>query len=266
MKIQLPAFVNVAANSVASCVPDIGPTFRRIYLQLGGGAFVYSDITRIVCKINQKIMYDITGAHLALINAYKGIPAETTFLTLDFTEIKALSQGGMYLGGIGTGEGVLNGGFTIDVHIAGATTPTLAAVADVGPPTPLGSINALIPYTANFAVAGKFPVDLPHGAGAAMVLKRVAMFPSANNITFINVKKNGYEILEDMSTANFEHFQKEYGKVPQADLYVYDPVVNDDMSQVVNLQDAKSFRVFPTVDGAMSLVMYTDVITTIDQL
>lgn len=253
---QNAPFFNVVASGVASLDLELGMTYQRIVLVLGGTTFTKAMITRIVAKLNGKIFYDITGSRLDSINKYRGLADDANHLTIDFSEPNAKTVAGMYAGGIGTQSGVSS--FTLEVTIAGATAPTLASKSMLTEPQPLGKIMGMVHHPVNLSAGGKYPVILPHGPEAAHLIKRVHLFHS--NVTALEVKKNGLEIFEDMLVADNEFIQKEYGKVPQAGLYVYDPVVNDDMSRVLDTANARSLQFNTTVSAADTIDVHAEVV------
>lgn len=249
-------FFNVVADGKASLELPIGMTYHRIVLGLGGTTFTKAMITRVVCKLNGKIFYDITGDHLDKLNKYRGLADDAGFLTIDFTEPFAKTLGGMNAGRIGTAKNVNS--FTVEIDIAGATAPTLESWSQISGPTEETRINGIIPHPATFSAGGKFPITLPHGREAAFMIQRVHFFHA--NMTALEVKKNGLIIFEEMSSAINEFIQKEHGKVPQAGLYVYDPCVNNDLSHVVNTENAQSLSFNTSVSAADTINLYSEVV------
>jgi len=260
VKKPLP-FFNVAADGLAVLNIEPGETVQRIVLALGGTAFTKAMITLIRLKLNGKVFYETTGTYLDLINKYKGIADDAGFLTIDFSERDAKTLGGMYAGGIATGSGVTS--FDVEVTIAGATAPTLEAYLQTTAARPLDYILGMVAHPVTLSAAGKFPVVLPHGPDAAMLLKRVHFFNTY--MTSLEVKKNGLIIFDDIPAAANSFMQKEFKKVPQAGLYVFDPIVDNNVTAVVQTANAASMRFNPTVSAADTLNIYAEVIGTIDK-
>jgi len=255
-------FFNVVASGVASLELPLGMTFNRIILKLGGTIFTKAMITKIVAKLNGKNFFEITGAYLDKINTYRGLTANAAYLTIDFNEPFAKTVGGMYAGAIGTAQGVNS--FTLEVTIAGATAPTLESWSMISEPQPLGLINALVSHPVTFSAAGKFPIVLPHGPNAGHLIERVHFFHT--NMTALEVKKNGLLIFEEMAIAINEFIQTEYKHVPQAGLYVYDPIVAQDLARVVDTANAQSLQFNVTVSAADSIGVYAEYATRIERL
>lgn len=254
-------FFNVVASGVASLELPKGMTYNRILLKLGGTTFTKAMITRIVAKLNGKIFYDTTGSRLDSVNKYRGLADDAAYLTIDFTEPKAKTVGGMNGGAIGTQSGVSS--FTLEVTIAGATAPTLESWSMLSEPQPLGLIMGLVHHPVTFSAGGKFPIVLPHGPRAGHLIKRVHFFHT--NMTELEVKKNGLVIFESMETAINSFIQEEYSKVPQSGLYVYDPVVTNDVKRVLATANAQSLQFNATVSAADTVNVYSEYIGRLDQ-
>lgn len=255
-------FFNVVADGVATLELELGMTYDRVVLVLGGTTFTKAMITNIKAKINGKLFYEISGSRLDTINKYKGIFDDATHLTIDFTEINAKTVGGEHLGAIGTAEGVDS--FTLEVTIAGATAPTLASYSMLSPPRPLLPVLSIVHHPVTLSAGGKYPVVLPYGRDSNPLIKRVHFFHS--NMTELEVKKNGVEIFEDVPVAINEFLQKEYALVPQAGLYVYDTVMKRNQQEMLVTNDARTLQFNPTVSAADTLNIYAELLADINQL
>lgn len=262
---KLPAFFNVVNSGLATMdlSDSLGLTFQRIILVLGGTTFTKANIKKIRCKLNTKTFYEVTGSILDTINKYKGIADDANHLTIDFTEMLAKREGGELLGGIGTASGVNS--FSVEVDIDGATSPTLEAYAMMGAPMPLGPVLALVNHPKNLTSGGKFPVPIPYGEEKGHLVKRVH-FIHTGNMTSLEVKKNGLDIFEDIPTSVNEFIQKEYGRVPQANHYCFDPIVQNSMKQAVVTANAKTMTYNVTVSAADNLQIYGEYLADITTL
>ncbi len=260
-----PAFFNVAATGLATMdlSNELGLTFERITLSLGGTAFTKAMISKIRCKLNTKTFYDISGKDLDTINKYKGIFDDASHLTIDFTEMLAKRQGGELIGGIGTAEGVND--FSVEVDIVGATAPTLSSYSMLGAPMPLSGILAMVSHPATFNVGGKFPVVIPYGQAHGHLIKRMHFFHTGN-MTSLEVKKNGLVIFDDVPTATNQFMQKEYGLVPQLNHYCFDPIVQHNMTDALVTQDARTMNFDVSISAADTLNIYGEYIANIERL
>lgn len=262
-----PSFVNVAPSAVATLTLPIGPTYNNIILDLGTGVtqIPKTAISRVCLKINGKIIYDITGSRLQTRNDFFGFGSDAQFLVIDFNDPKAKTTGGMYYGAIGTNQGVSN--FTCEVTL-GATAPvgcTLASHSWISPGTPIGVIRGLVSYPVSISGAGKWDIRFPFGKDAAHMIERVYFFHTGN-MTALEVKKNGILIEEQVDSALNTFQQKYYGKVPQTNLFVYDPCVNNDMTLVVDTADANDSMYFwVTTSAADTINVYYEDYATLDR-
>lgn len=255
-------FFNVVADGVASISLPLGMTYNRIVLALGGTSFTKAMITRIVCKLNGKPFYDITGTNLDKINKWRGIYDAAGYLTIDFTDRNAKTIGGEIAGAVATSEGVSS--FTIEVTIAGATAPTLASWSMLSPPRPFGPVYSLIHHPVTFSAGGKFPITLPHGSEAGHQIRRVYFFNA--NMTSLEVKKNGLLVAEELDTGINDFIQQEYGRVPQTGLYPYDPVINNNFKNMLQTFNARTMQFNVTVSAADTVDVYAEYLANLAQL
>lgn len=260
----LPPFLNVVATGVATLrVPKYANTLTRIVLALGGTALTKAMLTDIKIKIGARLVYNVTGSRLDAINKYKGIQDNAGFLTIDFTErdatgdIRPKEVGGYDLT-------TFADDLTVEVTITGATAPTLEATAFLTPPQGNPMIHKLVYVPASSAVAGKFPVQIfPRGA----LIKRVHFFyggadwgAAANgNLNRLEVKKSGY-VIWDASCLAARYMQQEYRKVPQSKLYVYDPIMDNNMSGLLATADATSMEFNTFLTAADTLNCYLELL------
>lgn len=231
--IPLSPFTNVVASGVAIC--DFrnlfGYAIERIVLQLGGGAFTKAMMTGIQLKANGKVIWDSTGSRTDSRMAYRGITANASFLTIDFTEPRLKSKLGQLGGVLDTVLGIKD--LRLEVTIAGATTPTLAGWAKVSVPQEGAEFKNLRPLiarvhslTQTIGAAGTFALQVPHfdpNSGGS-IFKRIAVFSA--NMTGARVERNGIREW-DVSVTAFNNFlQTEYQRATQAGLFMLDFVVD----------------------------------------
>lgn len=253
-------FNNVAASGLATVSLPIGMSYNKIILALGGGAFTKSMITNIKVKVNGKTVWENTGSRLDLQNTYRALGVSASYLVIDFTEPNAKIMAEQYLGNINTAQGVSS--LTVEVTIAGATTPTLDSYAELGPPDKLGIIAKQILFTMSAGGAGKFPFKLIDLANRGAIIKRVH-FAHGGNLTLMEVKKNGIVIHDNIPTAVNTFWQLDYKKVAQANLYTYDPCADNNYANAVKTMDMVSLEFNPTFSAADTV---TAVLETLDVL
>lgn len=256
-------FNNVSANGMASVSLPIGMSYNKIILALGGGAFTKSMITNIKVKLNGKTVWENIGSRLDLINTYRGLSVAAGFLVIDFTEPRAKIMAEQYLGNYNTAQGVSS--LTLEVTIAGATTPTLDSYAELGPPAPLGIISKQILFTASNSGAGKFPVKLIDLANRGAIIKR-AHFAHGGNMTQLEVKKNGIVIHDSIPTAVNSFWQQDYQKVAQTNLYTFDPCADNNYANAVKTADMVSLEFNPTFSATDTVTVVLETLDTLGNM
>lgn len=252
-------FTNVVANGVATVSLPIGMSYNKIILALGG-TFTKAMITDIKVRLNGKVIFQNTGARLDLQNQYRGLAANAGFLTIDFTEPRAKIMADQYLGNINTAQGVSS--LTLEVTIAGATSPTLDSYAELGPPQPLGIVAKQLLFTSSYGGAGKFALKLIDIANRGAIIKRVH-FAHGGNMSALEVKKNGIVIHDNILAAINTFWQGEYQKTAQTNLYTYDPCADNNYANAVKTMDMVSLEFNPTFTAADTV---TAVLETLDVL
>ncbi|XZG68896.1 major capsid protein P2 [Chitinibacteraceae bacterium HSL-7] len=255
---RLLSFFNVVAGGTATIQLPKGDTYERIVLRLAGTTFTKSHLKAIRLRINSKVVHECSGAELDKMNAYTGMFSDSKFLALDFSELKARDQVGQSVGAIGTIAGVDQVTLEVDIDAA-AVAPSLSAFAMVSGPKKLDVINKMLRYPANLG-AGKSPVQLPYGPQGSLI-KRVYVF--SNNITSLEVKKNGVTIHDSDKDIN-EFWQKENGNSPQAGLWVFDPIADKNLGDVVNTADAQTFEFLVTLSAAEAITVFVEYIDRLE--
>ncbi|MCE3602385.1 major capsid protein P2 [Massilia sp. P8910] len=255
-------FNNVSANGMASVSLPIGMSYNKVILALGG-TFTKSMITNIKVKLNGKTVWENTGSRLDLQNTYRQLTSSAGFLVLDFTEPRAKIMAEQYLGNYNTAQGVSS--LTMEVTIAGATSPTLDSYAELGPPAPLGIIAKSILFTASNGGAGKFPVKLIDLANRGAIIKR-AHFAHGGNLTQLEVKKNGIVIHDNIPTNVNSFWQADYQKTAQANIYTFDPCADNNYSNAIKTVDMVSLEFNPTFSGADTVTVVLETLDTLGNM
>jgi hypothetical protein len=243
-------FSNVVANGVATVSLPVGMSYNRIILVLGG-TFTKSMITDIKVRLNGKVIFQQTGARLDLINTYRKRAVNANYLVVDFTEPDAKDMAEEYIGNINTAQGVSS--LTMEVTIAGATSPTLDSFSEFGPPAPLGVIAKQILFTTSMGGSGKFPFKLIDIANRGAMIKRIH-FAHTGQVQALEVKKNGVVIHDNVPTATNSFYQLDYNKVAQTNVYCYDPCLDNNYSNLLKTADMVSLEFNLTTGGADTVV------------
>lgn len=233
----LDPFQNVVASGVAIADMNklLGSVLEKLTLTLGG-TFTKSMITLIQLKANGKILFETSGANLDASNLYNGGVSDVTILKIDFMDRKAVTpnarQAGTFDLSIGSGMKSLR----LEVTISGATAPTLIGVADVSPPTNDPAEIAIRPLIARrtrntyvVGAAGTLALPIPHmdPSGGGSAYRRIYLYSA--NCTAIKTMREGV-VEHELTKLQNENAQKDNFKVPQANLVVFDPVQDGQLS------------------------------------
>lgn len=236
-QIALDPFQNVVASGVA--ISDLnkllGSVLEKLTLTLGG-TFTKSMITKMELKANAKVIWESDGSKLEASNLYQGGASDATVLKIDFMDRKAITPNARQAGAIdlSAGSGITT--LRFEVTISGATSPTLVGFADVSPPTAdpaEAGIRGLIArrhrVTQVIGAAGTFALLLPHidPVGGGSNYRRVYIY-SANMTALKTVREGVTE--HELTKLQNEAAQKDNFKVPQANLVVFDPVQDGQLS------------------------------------
>lgn len=250
-KILLEPFQNVQATGVAQLTTQrIWPNTLEYIALVLGGTFTKAMITTIQIRLGQKPIWflgggpDNAGTTLQTINSYEGRVATATLLMLPFANPNARTPKQQYLGAVDFGSiGVRD--LTILVTIAGATTPTLTAFAEVAPPKTLDPASnllfrALLQTPLAPAAAGNFvPFLINYGQAGGALLRRL-IFPSAL-VTALEIKRDGIDIFEQVPLAVMNAIELElFPHTPQSNTAIYDAIEDDIESKALTTVRADS--------------------------
>jgi hypothetical protein len=280
-KIQLEPFQNVSAAGTALMTTSrIWPnTLEYLAITLGGGvAPTKAQLTRILVRLGSKPIWDLTGAEMASISLYEGRTATATILILPWSNWFARSIPEQYLGAIDFGQvGVRD--MTLEITIAGGTTPTLSAIAEVAPPKVLDAqsnvlFRALLRTPLSPAGAATFaPQLINYGQAGGALLRRLFFFSAV--VTALEVKRDGLDILEQIPLALINAIQSEsFPHAPQANIYTYDVIEDDIESKALTTirKDSKNNvslipqQILASLSGAATFDVIADVFANLNGL
>lgn len=233
----LDPFQNVVASGVAICDMNkfLGTVLEKVTLTLGG-TFTRAMMTLIQLKANGKVIWESDGTKLEASNVYNGATTDVTLLKIDFMDRKAMTVNAKQAGAIDLSAGSGITSLRLEVTIAGATSPTLVGFADVSPPTndpAEAGIRGLMlrRHRATHVVgaAGTFALPIPHvdPSGGGSNYRRIHFY-SANMTGFKTMREGVTE--HELTKLQNEASQKDNFKVPQANLVVFDPVQDGQLS------------------------------------
>lgn len=256
-------------------------TLEALILQLGGGvAPTKAQLSRIVVKIgaSNKPVWDITGAQLNSINLYEGRPNTATVLVLPFSNTRARTVesqmiGAMDFGAIGQRQ------LTLEVTLTGGTTPTITAWAEIAPPKLFGQgaaenqlFRAILTTPINFgAAATRSPQVIATAAAGGALIRRIHMF--AATVTSFELRRDGNAYFEDTPLAVNNAYLDELGHDPQASIYTYDAIDDDNEAKALAQvrADKNGLSLIPqqfllTVSGAGDVPTIADVFANLNGL
>jgi hypothetical protein len=227
-------FNNVVNSGVANCDlnPLLGTTLECINLQLGG-TFTKAMITSIQLKANGKVIFETTGTNQDLLENFKGYAtADAARLSINFMEPKTKTVNAFQAGALDLSpeSGITN--LRLEVTIAGATSPTLSAIAEVSPAIDIPSERAIRflmkrkhRASQTIGAAGTFSLQVPHidPSGGGAVYQRIAIYSAQCNA--FKAMRQGITEFEVTKLEN-EWVQKKAGRVPQTNLVVFDPILD----------------------------------------
>lgn len=270
--LQLPPFQNVAANSRASVRLNLGVTYEKIHLQLGG-TFTKAQISNLEAKLNTKLLTKMTGSHLDSMMAYRGFPASANFITLDFTERDAPDIAGKLMGAIAaTGEAGVQD-FTLELDIGAAIAPTLIGWGEVGSASANRLVSTVKQQQKVIAASAEETIFVPRGTSGAQV-KRIYVFGA--NITHATVRRNGVDWFQRVPKAVLDFAQASNRRVTTAGVVVIDFIQDGLQSGALNTAmivgpDGKAAPVDDVdvriqTSAADTLTIYTEMYTTNDRI
>lgn len=280
-KIQLEPFQNVSAAGTAICTTSrIWPnTLEYIAITLGGGvAPTKAQLTRVLVRLGSKPIWDVTGGEIASICLYEGRTATATVLILPFANWFARSIPEQYLGAVDFGQvGVRD--LTMEITIAGGTTPTVSAIAEVAPPKVLDPASnvlfrALLRTPLSPAGAATFaPQLINYGQAGGALLRRLFFFSAV--VTALEIKRDGLDILEQIPLALINAVESEsFPHAPQANIYTYDVIEDDIESKALTTirKDSKGNvslipqQILTSLSGAATFDVVADVFANLNGL
>ncbi len=232
--VRMPQLQNVGPSQKVSCRFPLGVTYEKLYFLLPANV-LKSLITNIVLRINNREFQRwASAAHYEVMNAYKGNnTGNASVFVMDFTEAKAKEEVGMKLGTIAATQEAGVQEMTIEFDL-GAYTPaggTIQWWADVEAP----SANAIICRVQNnqkvFAAAAEENLYVPFGMNGFQ-LKRI--WAHGTNIDYLRVRRDGVDIHEMIPSAVNSARQVDFGRVPQANVYVVDMIPDSLQSNALN--------------------------------
>lgn len=259
-------YSNVVATGIATNNITPGRTVETLRLKLGGTSLTKAMITQFKLKANGKVIVDGTATELDKLNAYRGEASDASFLDVQFSDYKMLTELDRQVGAFDTTQGILS--LTTEITTSGATAPTITPILiesaqqrDAnGAAAPFaGLISKVLKYPYNIATGGRLPITVPFGPQNGSIIKRLHVF-HGGNMTGATVKQDGIVVHESVRLEN-EFDQKKYGRVPQTNVYTIDFTVDGNVKKALDTRDARSLEWifdFSAADSGNVIVEYLD--------
>lgn len=273
---RLPDFVGVAAGGTATLkLPKNAQTVGKLQLVLGGTTFTKAHIADIKVKIGPRVVWNAqtqganaAGTHLDRINSYRGLYSDAYHLEIDFSEPWFKTVGACEIGGVDMtkfAEDVF-----IEVQILGtAVAPTMYAILFFVPPQgsaddPLQLVQKLVAVPWAATAAGRFTI--PFEPRGSLIKRAYVMFNGTagtavadGNISKIEVKKNGLTMYDPNDREN-RFAQQCWKRVPQANMYVVDFTMDNNLSGTLPTADAASLEFIMSLTAADQGIAYFEVL------
>lgn len=276
-KIKLEQFENVVANGTAILTTErLWPnTLEYLVFELGG-TFTKAMITRLLIRFGSKVVWDVTGAQLLSMNLFEGRPNAATVLILPFANSRARHLEQQYIGAPDFGAiGVRK--VTVELTVAGATNPTLAAWAEIAPPKLLSPSQNLMfrallrqPLTPSAAVIDQAQ-QINWGQSGGALLRRMHFFTAL--VTKLKIKRDGLDYFEDISSAVNNAILDENGWDPQANIFTFNAAEDDnELKSLTSIRnDGQGGSLVPqqillTTSGSGNFDVVSDVFTSLNGL
>jgi len=273
--IELPQFNGVASGARVTLAMDQldGYSVHAFILKLGGTTFTKAHLDLVALSTHSKdLIPSMTGAQLQKLNSYEGLEDDAEYLVLWQGNPNAMTAFGQHMNDLDLS--VYDANKTIlEVKIAqAAVAPELTAFALIGPSKmsmPYGysaidaaSVRALVRSVATpTAAVNRKTFGIGLGSEAGAKIRSIGMFHS--NVTAVEYKKNGLVKHDEIDSPLNDFVQKEYGKVPQAGLYVLDFVADGNQGKAESTVDGSGkpypMQVNLTTSGGDTIETYADV-------
>lgn len=239
----LKQVIGVAPGGVATLELDAEEaTLVNLKFKLAGTTFNTSHIDRIKVKVGPRTIWDLTGAQLLAINAYKNGATNNKYLYLDFTERDQAPFPAKEIGGLDLMKLLPVGKVTVELTISvAAVAPQMTAQGYFEQRQGNSVVLKYMPFTITQAFAGKQTLGLSF-RGA--MLKRLWDFYSGTdwtatangNVSRLECKKNGLVFFDQECTDN-RFDQSQFKKVPQSRLFVADFLIdNNHFAQIATMR------------------------------
>ncbi|MDQ6970929.1 MAG: major capsid protein P2 [Mariprofundus sp.] len=260
--VALP-FNGVAAGATPSTKLPTGLSYEQFLLIYGGATL--AQINRIVFKANGKPIIDISsrggfsaGQRLDRLNKFDGRGAAAGILIVDFNRFGLRTRAAEEITKLGTGiQGSPNEivQITCEVTIdAAALNPTLSGKVIMSDPDVSGKLKHVHETMRRSNGAGVVEIaDIPFGQYDA--IQRITFEnATALGITEVEIMRDRRTIFKRTVSEN-NQIQSDGVRVPQADIFVFDPTEAGFGEEILSLAGVQSLQLRVTVTAAGDIPM-----------
>ncbi len=259
-------YSNVIADGTATNTVTPGRTLENFQLKLGGTALTKAMISLFKMKANGKVIVEGTGLEIDALNKYRGEFTDAAFLDVFFADYSLNNELDRMVGSLDTSLGLSS--ITTEVKIAGATAPVITPIliesaqqkdrnGAMLPYAPM--ISKVLRYPFSQATGGNLPVTVPFGKVNGAIIKRLHVFHTGNMVA-ATVKEDSVVVFESTKDEN-EFLQKRHGRVPQANVFTIDFVVDGDIRKALDARNSNSLEwlfEFSGADNGNIVIEYLD--------
>jgi hypothetical protein len=129
-------------------------------------------------------------------------------------------------------------------------------------------IRALIPTTLPVTAAAETQFDVNYGSGGNSLIKR--LFIVSTVLTSLRIKRDALDIFETVNVALNTYVELDYGRVAQANMYVWDPLMDGNQSDAYPTRrpdgTPSNYQWLFTASGAGSHLVLADVYSLLGAL
>lgn len=247
--------VGVAPGAIATIrIPAEEFTLVGVKLALSGTTFDKSHIERVRVKVGPRVIWDLTYAQINAVNNYKAGADNTKYLLLDFTEREQAIFPIKEVGGLDLMTLLVVGEVFVELYIAAtAVAPKIEGTGYFERRQNNPFVLKYVNFAFTQSASGKF--TLPLNFRGALVKRMWLHYTGTNftalangNINRVEVKKNGL-VMFDQTDLDNRFDQAQFKKVPQANVYCVDFIIDDNHdAHVATIRDTASGQVYDTFE------------------
>jgi len=269
--VALP-FNGVAAGATPSTKLPTGLSYEQFILIYGGVTLAL--INRIVFKVNGRPFFDLStksgksaGERIDRLNQFDGRAAAAGGLIIDFNRYGLRTRLAEEITKLGTGIGsdpkaIVQ--ITCEVTIdAAAVAPTLSAKVIMSDPAESGKIKHTQEYLRRSNGAGVVEIaDIPFGNFDA-IQRIVIENTTALGVSEVVLMRDRRTIFKRTAAEN-NQIQGDGVRVPQADLFVFDPTEAGFGEEILNLVGVQSLQLQITCAAAGDIPLIVEYLGDVD--